>query len=221
MKVSKAIKKRKSVRAFEDREVELELLKEILELASWSPSSTNNQPWEICVVSGDKKKSLDSRILEAFDSGIKGKMDYRYNPDKLKDEYRNRQVELGKALFELLNIKREDKEARLKQWRRNFIAFDAPVSIFFFIDKSLAMSSFIDSGILMQSIALLATEHGLATCMQGSLGEYPDIVRKELHVSDDKILLCGMALGYEDKNAIVNTFQSKREKLEDFAKFYS
>lgn len=221
MNVTQAIKQRKSIRAFLSDEPKREIIEEILNLAKWSPSSTNNQPWEICVVSGEKKKELDSKILEAFDGGIKGKMDYKYNPEKIKDEHKNRQIELGKSLFELLNIQRDDKEARVKQWRKNFTAFDAPVSIFLFIDNSLEKSSFIDIGIFMQSIALLATERGLATCMQGSLGEYPDIVRKALHVSSDKVLVCGMALGYEDKTATVNTFQSKRENLTDIAKFYS
>lgn len=220
MKVRKAIKKRKSVRAFEDKEVKKELIEEILDIAKWSPSSTNNQPWEICVVSGEKKKALDKKMLEAFDSGVKGKMDYEYNPVELKQVYKNRQIELGKSLFELLDIKRDDKEARVKQWKKNYTSFGAPVSIYFFIDKSLEKSSFIDIGIFLQSIALLAIDYGLATCMQGALGEYSNIVRSQLNISDDKILICGMALGYEDKNALVNTFKSQRENVEDFAKFY-
>jgi len=39
------LKKRWSPRAFEDRPVEVEKLRNILEAARWSPSASNNQPW--------------------------------------------------------------------------------------------------------------------------------------------------------------------------------
>jgi nitroreductase len=39
------LKKRWSPRAFDDRPVELQKLRNILEAARWSPSASNNQPW--------------------------------------------------------------------------------------------------------------------------------------------------------------------------------
>ena len=53
-----------------------------------------------------------------------------------------------------------------------------------------------------------------------SLAEFPSIVKSELNIDKDKTLLCGIALGYEDKNAPINSFKTKRVSLEEFATFY-
>lgn len=220
MEVKEAILQRKSARAFTSQEVKQELLEEILEVAKYSPSSKNNQPWELCIVGNEKKKALDKKILDAFDGGVKGQMEYISETTELKPIYKNRQKELGISLYQLLDIKRDDKEKRISQWRKNFVAFNAPVSMFVFVDKTVGLSAYIDSGIFIQSVALLCEERGLATCIQGSLGQYPQIIKNEFSISDDKTLLCGLAIGYEDKDDIVNTFKSTREDVNEFAKFY-
>lgn len=223
MNIKEVIEKRKSVRAFLDKDVDIKLVEEILEYARFSPSSTNTQPCEVCVVSGDKKKELDEKVLKAFDSGIAPKMDYPYypQPDKFVSFIKNRRIKLGKKFYTFLGIQRDDKDARQKQWRQNYTSFGAPISFYFYMDKNLEKGSFIDVGIFIQSIALLATELGLSTCIQGALGEYPSIIRKELDIGDDKIILCGMALGYEDKSAKVNTFHTQKIKTSEFVKYIS
>ena len=81
--------------------------------------------------------------------------------------------------------------------------------------------SFMDYGMFIQSIMLSDVEYGLATCPQAALGEYPDIVRKELPQYKDKLVLCGLAIGYEDKKHIVNSYRTTRESLEGFVNYYS
>ena len=68
---------------------------------------------------------------------------------------------------------------------------------------------------------LSAVEHGLATCPQAALGEYPDIVRQELPEFKDKLVLCGLAIGYEDKEHIINSYRTTRESIESFVNYYS
>ena len=46
-----------------------------------------------------------------------------------------------------------------------------------------------------------------------------DIVRRELRVRDDPIVICGMAMGYADPEDIVNTFQPPRIDVDDYAVF--
>lgn len=88
------------------------------------------------------------------------------------------------------------------------------------MDSSLEKGSYIDYGIFLQSIMLVSTQLGLATCPMASLAEFPTIVKNELNISKDKILVCGMAIGYEDETAIINSFKTQRIKLEEFTKFY-
>ena len=48
-----------------------------------------------------------------------------------------RRYKCGEDLYSLLQIKREDKENRIKQFKKNFNLFGAPVGIFVFINRSM------------------------------------------------------------------------------------
>ena len=66
---------------------------------------------------------------------------------------------------------------------------------------------------------LAAVEKGLATCPQAALGEYPEIVKQELGYREDMVLICGMAVGYEDTEALVNSYRTERLELDEFVQF--
>jgi len=220
MDVLEALKRRKSTRAFLDKVPSEDLIKSLLDGAKLSPSGVNMQPWELCVVSKDKKKQIESKVLKAFDAK-KSKMDYQYYPKEWKEPYNSRRKEMGLLMYKTLEITREDKVKQAKQWKKNYEAFGAPIVVYFFIDKTLGVGSWLDYGMFLQSFMLLACERGLATCPMASLAEFPNIVREELEIDENKLLLCGIALGYEDKNAKVNSFKTSRIGLKEFCKFYS
>ena len=220
MTVIDSLKKRKSVRAFLNKEVEKEKINTILESAILCPSGVNMQPFEVCVVSGDKKLEIENKMIKAFDNNQKEKMDYQYYPSEWVEPFKSRRKEMGLLLYSTLDIKKEDKQRQIEQWKANYKAFGAPTVIYFFMDSSLEKCSYIDYGIFLQSIMLVATELGLATCPMASLAEFPTIVKNELNISKDKILVCGMAIGYEDETEKINSFKTQRIKLEEFIKFY-
>ena len=219
MKVSNALKSRKSVRAFLNKDVPKELLEELFNNAKWSPSSKNIQPWKIIVTTKDKQKEVSKKIIEALESGEKPNIEYENNPCKLEGILKDRAINCGKALYSALNIQREDKEKRIEQWKKNFKSFDAPVTLFFFKNTKTDSSANIDLGILAQSIMLMAMELGLATCAQASLADYPKIVKQALDVSDEYLLMFGMSLGYEDKSDPANNYRTEREELSNFVEF--
>lgn len=220
MNVSEALKRRKSVRAFLDKTVEKEKIETILNVAKYAPSGVNMQPWNVCVVSGKTKFEIETKIIEAFENGEKANMDYSYYPLQWNEPYKSRRKETGLLMYRTLEITKDDKEKQREQWKANYRAFDAPVVVYFFIDSSLEKGSYLDYGIFLQSVMLAATELGLGSCTQAALAEYPDIVREKLHIAEDKILLCAMAMGYEDTNAVINGYRTDRISLEEFAKFY-
>jgi nitroreductase len=220
MNVSDALRARKSTRAFLDREVEQEKIERLLKAAGHSPSGVNTQPWQVAVVSGARKAALCARMEETFRSGQKGQMEYQYYPLEWQGAYRDRRKACGLQLYTTLKISRDDKQRQLDQWAANYRGFDAPVVLFFFIDRIMETGSIFDYGMFYQSVMLAAVEEGLATCPQASLAEYPDIVKQELGYGDDTMLLCGMALGYEDTEAVVNSYRTPREKLESFVRFF-
>jgi len=61
--VLKAIKERRSVRRFLEKEVEESKIELILKAATWAPSANNNQPWKFVVVRNGETKE---KILNAF-----------------------------------------------------------------------------------------------------------------------------------------------------------
>ena len=220
MDVREALSRRKSTRAFLDREVSREKVIAILNAARQSPSGVNTQPWQVAVVSGDAKMKLQGKIEKAFRDGVKPAMDFQYYPLKWVEPYKTRRFECGIQLYETLGIKRQDKERRLEQWIANYRSFDAPVALYFFMDPGLETGSYMDYGMFLQSLMLAAVEEGLATCPQAALGEFPQIVKETLGFPAESVLLGGMALGYEDTEALVNSYRTPRRAVEEFTRFF-
>ena len=221
MDLKTTLMERKSTRAFLNKEVPMDIINEIIEQSKTAPSGVNTQPWQVAVIQGESKNNLCNKFEMAFREGVKGSMDYKYYPVEWRDEYKQRRKECGLMLYSTLNISREDKDRQLDQWALNYQAFNAPVILLFFIDRSMEKGSFMDYGMFIQSIMLSAVEKGLATCPQAALGEYPDIVRQEFPEYKDKMVLCGLALGYEDKGQIVNSYRTPREDLSRFVRYYN
>jgi nitroreductase len=215
-----ALRQRKSVRAYLDKPVETENIDAILDAARHAPSGANIQPWQVAVVTGKTLQSLQEKIENAFRSGIKSNADYQYYPLDWLEPYKTRRVECGMMLYQALHIERHDKQRRLEQWAANYRSFGAPVALFYFMDNHMQAGSYMDCGMFIQSVMLAAVDLGLATCPQAALAEYPDIVRSELGYPDNKILLCGMALGFEDSTAAVNSYRTSREMPEAFTDYF-
>ena len=76
-----------------------------------------------------------------------------------------------------------------------------------------------DLGIFLQSMMLLAREHGLHTCPQEAWSLWGKTIRETTGIPDEEIVFCGMALGYGDPDAPINELRSERGALEEFVRF--
>jgi nitroreductase len=220
MNVSEALSSRKSTRAFLPKSVDKATIDRILAAARHAPSGTNTQPWQVAVVTGEKKQQLCQEMETAFRDKVERKMDYAYYPEEWVDPYKSRRKACGLQMYSTLNITREDKQRQLDQWAANYRAFDAPVMLLFFMDGIMETGSFLDYGMFLQSVMLMAVEEGLATCPQAALGEFPAIVKSSLGYPEDSILICGMSLGYEDTDALVNSYRTPREEVDTFTQYF-
>lgn len=220
MNITEAILRRHSTRAFLNKEVSREQVKRILFTASRSPSGANTQPWQVAVLSGGSKLSLQNALQQAFLSDIGSTPDYQYYPTSWQPPYITRRRECGLQLYKSVNIEKGDQHRRQSQWAANYRSFDAPTMLLFFMDKSLQTGSYLDFGMFLQSVMLAAMDEGLATCPQAALAEYPNIIREALGYADNKLVICGMALGYEDTQAAVNGYRTPRETLDNFCQFF-
>ena len=216
MNVTEAVYSRTSIRSFLGDPVSDELLKTLLEKASRAASGGNLQPWKIFIVNNSAMKDF----LEFQEGWTEPEVPaYEIYPPKLKEPYRTSRFELGEQMYELLGIGRENKEARIAQVMENFRFFGAPCAFFCFIDRQMGPPQWSDLGMFLQTFMLLAKEAGLDTCAQEAWSMKHDSVSKFVKAEDSDMLFCGMAIGYRDDTATVNSVKSERRPLNEWAKF--
>ena len=216
MNVSEAVKSRNSTRSFLSREVSNDLIGKLLEKSSRAPSGGNLQPWKVFIINNSSMKDF----LEFQENWTEPEVPaYEIYPPKLKEPYRTSRFELGEQMYELLGIGREDKDARIAQVMENFRFFGAPCAFFCYVDRQMGPPQWSDLGMFLQTFMLLAKEAGLDTCAQEAWSMKHDSVSKFVKAEDSDILFCGMAIGYGDDTAAVNSLKSERRPLNEWAKF--
>lgn len=219
MDVDEAIRLRRSVRGFLPREVPEMELREIFALAQCAPSNCNVQPWSPHVVSGDKLKRLREALVAA------GMRDEPIKPDwpadgKFTGVYRQRQVGAAQALYGAMGVARNDAAGRKLAYIRNHAFFDAPHAVLIFMPEPFDTREATDIGMYGQTLMLAFTARGIASCAQGALGLFPDIVREQLGIPGDCKLLFGISFGYEDHDVKANATRVDRARIDDVVCFH-
>ncbi|CAN2238250.1 NfnB Nitroreductase [actinobacterium SCGC AAA044-D11] len=225
--VSNFLASRRSTRDFLPTQVPQEIIDQILTDALTAPSWSNTRPFKIAVATGDVRDRISGEFLSRWGvlsrimrKGLKNKLRLIYSRYGLPTsnrmivkpyvpELRPRAQRVGKELYELFGVKRGDRDARDKQWGKNYSFFGAPVEMFIYIHKSLHVYAASDAGLMMENLMLSAHGHGLGTCAQGAVNIWDDVVRKEFEIPKDYRLLCGMAIGYPSDSP-VNSFKAHR-----------
>ena len=220
MKVSEALDSRMSCRAFLPDPVSESTLRQILEGARRAPSGGNLQPWYVDVLTGAPLAALVERVRPLIAQHPLGyKSEYPVYPSPLGEPYRTRRFQNGEDLYATIGVGRADLQARLRQFARNFVAFDAPVVLFICIDRGMGSAQWSDVGMFMQSVMLLAREHGLHTCPQESWSGWYREVAEAIELPAHRMLFSGIALGYRDESAPINRLRTSRVPLTEFATF--
>jgi len=212
MDVIEAVKQRKSVRGYKPDPVPRQVLEQILEVASRAPSAMNTQPWEFNVLTGEVLENVKRNNVDLLNSGVPPNPEHVVTSWPKESIYRQRQVDLAKQLFQLMDIPREDKEKRAKWLERGFRYFDAPAAIILLTDRCLSESGpLLDIGAVIQTICLAALHFGLGTCIEDQGTMYPDVLRRCGHIPESKRIIAAVAIGYPDWDFPANKLESPRE----------
>jgi nitroreductase len=220
MTVTDALRTRISTRAFLPTPLPLVLVREILDVARWAPSGGNLQPWRVIAVSGAEREAVSAigrRIGPEAATSEEG--DDPIYPPNLWEPYRSRRFRLGEEMYALLGIGRDDRPARIARLGHNFEFFGAPVGVFFVIDRRLGRGQWAHLGMFMLSVALAAYERGVASCFQETWAMARASLHRHFGLPATDMVYCGMALGYADTRATVNTLRSRRAEVDEFASF--
>jgi len=220
MNVIEAIQNRISTRAFLDDTVPLEKVREILDIARYSPSGSNLQPWGTIVVTGDTKEKISDLAINTLAAGATTEDDeYPIYPTELPQRYQDRTAAVARDMYALLGIERDDAVARLAWLEDNFKFYGAPVAIFFTIDRLHGANQWASLGMFMQTVCLVAQEKGYATCMQEIWALVRKSVHAQLELNPNEVIYAGMALGKADKSQPVNRLRTERETVDNFTSF--
>ncbi|MBE9505599.1 MAG: nitroreductase [Chloroflexi bacterium] len=217
--LSEAMVNRKSIRGYRPDPVPQDVLRQIIGLAIESPSASNAQPWELAVLTGKPLEELNRITVDLWERGAPVSPDVA--PADLFGDYVRRRKEVGKQVFQLLGIEREDRAAR-REWNRKALRFfDAPAGVIIYTDASLERSrTDFDLGIMTEALCLAAMCFGLGTCIDQQAISYPEAIRQVTGLAESKRITAAVSIGYPDWEFPANKLESSREPVDVVATWH-
>lgn len=215
MDIVDIIGERKSIRAFKPDEVPKEIISEIINLATKSPSAVNLQPWEFYVVCGEEKARLGRTLLKAYHEK---RISCGPGTDKpLPNLYRTRGAQATEAMRPYLNDMGISFNQFVNEGSCNF--YGAPVAIIICLDDCFPKSKNLDIGIVLGYLLLIAHNFKLSTCPVGLIVAYEEEIKELLNIPDNKKIVIGVALGYGDVASPINQYKSNRDVIDNMVKW--
>ncbi|MDP2919960.1 MAG: nitroreductase [Dehalococcoidia bacterium] len=226
MNVTECVRQRKSIRAFKSDLVPYRTLRELMESALRAPSWANTQPWQFAIVSGCKLEEIRQEYVKNAEAGVRGNPELAF-PQEYPEPFDSRRRFLGRKIYELKGIGRQDVAERKKWGLQGLKLFEAPCCIYIYIERSFCFQAnglnlwpIFDCGLIAENIMLLALEYGLGTIPEAAAATYPDVLHRILEIPDTKLIVLGIAIGYPDWDNIVNKLQSERAPLDNLTRWY-
>ena len=217
MSVSDAVASRRSIRAFLDKPVPLDVLRRVMDKARMAPSGCNFQPWEATILAGAPLAALQEKMLAAEPQVPE---EYAITPAEIEDVYTARLREMGASMYGTLGIDRADTTGRNSISGRNMLGFGATALLLVHFPRYMGPPQWSDVGMWLQTVMLLLCEEGLDSCPQEYLAMHGRLIKDHIGVDDAKhIFFCGLAIGWRDPEAPVNTFQRSRVPLDKQVRF--
>ena len=213
------VAQRRSLRAYLPQAADKETLETIFSVAQHAPSNCNTQPWLVHVASGASLQALKDEMSTRFMAGDMS-LDFPYE-GVYEGVYKERQYGSAQALYDAVNIAREDKAGRHQQFMRNFTFFDAPHVAFLFLPEPFGLREAADLGMYAQTLMLALTAHGMGSCPQTALSFQANFIREQLGIDASNKLVFGMSFGYPDPDAPANSCATDRAALADTVTFHS
>lgn len=218
------IKARYTVRDFRPDPVPDDVVDAILDDARYCPSWSNTRPYVLAVASGERRDRLAAAYLKAFDASLplqrkdpkaiakavltRGWPDADFKTwGRYPDGLLQRSQKVGRGLYEHVGVARGDRAARDAFARRNCEFFGAPVVLLLFVHDGLLPFSGVDAGLMLQTLMLSATAHGVGTCPLGVLATWRHPSDAEFDIPKHYKLVTGLAMGYAS-DAPVNAFRA-------------
>jgi coenzyme F420-0:L-glutamate ligase/coenzyme F420-1:gamma-L-glutamate ligase len=166
--VLEAIHQRRSIRRYEDRPVERDLIERIIEAGTWSPSGHNRQPWRFVVL---QDFAIKERLALAMGARLRADLERDHLPEDVIGKETSRSYERLTAAPVLILVCLTMAQMDVyKDEKRNHNEFVMAV-------QSVAMAG--------QNILLAAHDLGLGACWTCAPLFCPDVVLETLDLPED------------------------------------
>ncbi len=212
------LKGRMSIRGFKPEPVPRSLLQEVFDLARWSPSYKNSQPWEVLLLSGERKEALSREMIRLLEAGAPNTPDLAA-PDEWPPAEEAKINHLYQSRKEAMGIDLLDPEVIRQAKKANYSFYGAPHAVYLFQEKTLSQWSLFDLGLFAQNLMLAAHAKGLGTVPQAFVTDYAREIKEFLGIPASKRLVLGLSLGYPNPAAPINQFRTDRSSVEDFVRW--
>ena len=218
MDTMECIKTRRSIRKFTSKTVPRKDLEELIEIARWSPSYKNSQPWEAIILSGNKKKELSKILVNQLNDKKESSPDLVHPTSWPEREQKNINNLMAKRM-ELTGVDLGAPEMIVKAKKANFNFYYAPHAIYLYQNAALSEWSLFDIGLFAQSLMLAANAKGLATVPQAFATDYSKEVKECLGIPASRRLILGLSVGYPDMESPVNAYRTERLEIGEFCTY--
>lgn len=212
LETREAIYERRSTRWFTDAVVPLETIKEIALDAGQTASWRNSQPWRIHIAHGEVLDQIKQAHLTYSHTGQRGVSEMGWAHNHMWDQ-QSQVNQRGWDRQVLEAIGHDIDSFRVAQAH----LFNAQAVVYLTLFKGSSPWSILDLGAFTQTLLLSATDRGLQSIHAYELVKYPSIIREHTAIADDQLLVTGIALGYEDAKAQINTLRTIRSTAKQIA----
>jgi nitroreductase len=211
---------RRSCRGYLPTSVERDVIEQIARAAQHSASWCNTQPWQVHIVSGQRRDELAEALTHSAIAtfGQPDLSDFAF-PREYTGVYAERRRAVGWQLYDAMGVERGDKTASAVQALRNFEFFGAPHVAIVTTPEALGTYGAVDCGVYVNSFLLAAQAAGVATCAQAALAQVSGAVREFLELGDDRLVVCAIAFGYADPDHPSASFTASRAPIGDAVTF--
>ena len=218
MNVLDALNGRYTVRAFKSDPIDKNTLRKILEAALRAPSWANTQPWEIAVAGGEVLNRLRKTYMENLKNCVPRNPDLPL-PKQWPPALQKRMEALKGERLATLERECKDPSVIGEMMQLNYQFFNAPIVLYLCMDRALTPWSIFDLGLCAQSLMLAAQHYGVGSAPAVTLVAHPDLIRAELKVPDELLIVIGIALGYADTHHPQNKYRSPRRTIQEAVTF--
>lgn len=204
MEFKEVMSTRHSVRSFTDKEVPVEVLREIVLTAGRAPSWENSQPWNVYIATGETLARIKDIWAAKYADKVKG------SPDMPTGHRTNFSARSQKSMEDFMGqVADYAGDPEIAHFlKMNERLFDAPALVYLTLGRGHTEWPVYDLGGFGMALMLAAKDAGVDSIPAYEIVKYPAELRPLLSVPADEDIVMGIALGYasdDDLNGLAST----------------